>query len=82
MTQLSDWLVLTNFFLLGFVTWISYRHMASQRLPIRWDIVLLLCYIVFTLVTMIEIWWSVTTATSPAVSWFEFFGRDQKETAP
>ena len=72
MNELSDSMVLVNIVLLVALSLVGFWRIRLSFRQVRWELVILAAYLLFFLLTSLEIWWSVTQATH-IVTWADLF---------
>lgn len=65
---------LLNVILLIALTYFAIGHLRKNPDAIRWDVVLLGSYLLFVLITAVEVWLTIIMATAPAgITWLDLF---------
>ena len=65
---------LLNVILLISLTYFGISHIRKNPDAVRWDVVLLGSYLLFVMITAVEVWLTIVMATSPAgMSWLDIF---------
>lgn len=70
---------LLNVILLISLTYFGISHIRKSPDAVRWDVVLLGSYLLFVMITAVEVWLTIVMATSPAgMSWLDIFFSGQR----